>query len=162
MITRKRNPRATLILVGILLLSAHTVAARSDEEKKQQSLYDRLGGLAPISVVVDDFIDTMVPDPFLNRNSAINEARKRVPAPYLKFQVTALICQETGGPCQYTGRNMKDSHAHLNITEQEWDRMVVIFKEVLAKHQVPGPEQQGLLEIIDSTKVDIVTAGTTK
>jgi hemoglobin len=162
MITRKRNPRATLILVGILLLSAHTVAARSDEEKKQQSLYDRLGGLAPISVVVDDFIDTMVPDPFLNRNSAINEARKRVPAPYLKFQVTALVCQETGGPCQYTGRNMKDSHAHLNITEQEWDRMVVIFKEVLAKHQVPGPEQQGLLEIIDSTKVDIVTAGTTK
>jgi hemoglobin len=138
------------------------VAARSDEEKKQQSLYDRLGGLAPISVVVDDFIDTMVPDPFLNRNSAINEARKRVPAPYLKFQVTALVCQETGGPCQYTGRNMKDSHAHLNITEQEWDRMVVIFKEVLAKHQVPGPEQQELLDIIDSTKVDIVTAGTTK
>jgi hemoglobin len=57
---------------------------------------------------------------------------------------------------------MKDSHAHLNITEQEWDRMVVIFKEVLAKHQVPGPEQQELLDIIDSTKVDIVTAGTTK
>jgi hemoglobin len=56
---------------------------------------------------------------------------------------------------------MRDSHAHLNITEQEWDRMVVIFKEVLAKHQVPGPEQKGLLDIIDSTKADIVTEGTT-
>jgi hemoglobin len=55
---------------------------------------------------------------------------------------------------------MKDSHAHLNITEQEWDRMVVIFKEVLTKHQVPGPEQEGLLDIVGSTRADIVTAGT--
>ena len=160
MFIRSKNLWAILVLFGVLLSSAHMAAAQSDEEKKQQTLYDRLGGLAPISVVVDDFIDAMVPDPFLNRNPAINEARKRVPAPYLKYQVTALVCQATGGPCQYNGRSMKDSHVHLNITEQEWDRMVVIFKEVLAKHQVPGSEQQGLLDIVDSTKADIVTAGT--
>lgn len=162
MFTRAKNFWVFLVFVGILLFSAHMAVAQSVEKKEQQSLYDRLGGLAPISVVVDDFIDAMVPDPFLNRNPAIDEARKRVPAPYLKYQVTALVCQVTGGPCQYNGRNMKDSHAHLNITEQEWDRMVVIFKEVLAKHQVPGPGQQGLLEIIDSTKADIVTAGSNK
>ena len=160
MFIRSKNLWAFLVLFGVLLSSAHMAAAQSDEEKKQQTLYDRLGGLAPISVVVDDFIDAMVPDPFLNRNPAINEARKRVPAPYLKYQVTALVCQATGGPCQYNGRSMKDSHVHLNITDQEWDRMVVIFKEVLAKHQVPGSEQQGLLDIVDSTKADIVTAGT--
>jgi len=159
MFIRSKNLWAILVFFGILLSSVHMAAAQSDEEKKQQTLYDRLGGLAPISVVVDDFIDAMVPDPFLNRNPAINEARKRVPAPYLKYQVTALVCQATGGPCQYNGRSMKDSHVHLNITEQEWDRMVVIFKEVLAKHQVPGSEQQGLLDIVDSTKADIVTAG---
>jgi len=113
----------------------------------------------PISVVVSDFIDAMVPDPFLNQNSAINAARKRVPAPYLKYQVTALVCQATGGPCQYIGRTMKNSHAHLNITEAEWDRMVVIFKEVLAKHKVPGSEQQELLEIVGSTNGDIVMSG---
>ena len=160
MFTRSKYPWAILVLFGILLASAHMAAAQGDEEKKQQTLYDRLGGLAPISVVVDDFIDAMVPDPFLNRNPAINEARKRVPAPYLKYQVTALVCQATGGPCQYNGRSMKDSHVHLNITKQEWDRMIVIFKEVLAKHQVPGSEQQGLLDIVDSTRADIVTAGT--
>jgi hemoglobin len=160
MFTRSTPLGAALLLAGILLSSAHMVVAQSDEEKKPQTLYDRLGGLAPISVVVDDFIDAMVPDPFLNRNPAIAEARKRVPAPYLKFQVTAMVCQATGGPCQYVGRDMKSSHAHLNITEPEWDRMVVIFKEVLAKHQVPGPEQQELMEIVGSTRADIVTAGT--
>ena len=160
MFKRNHTFGAALFLVGILLSSAPMTVAQTDAEKKPQGLYQRLGGLAAISVVVDDFIDVMVPDPFLNQNPAIAEARKRVPAPYLKFQVTAMVCQATGGPCQYVGRDMKSSHAHLNITEPEWDRMVVIFKEVLAKHQVSGSEQQELLEIIDSTKADIVTAGT--
>jgi hemoglobin len=51
---------------------------------------------------------------------------------------------------------MKESHAHLNITEREWDRMVILFKEVLAKHKVPAKETQELLEIVGSTKADIV------
>lgn len=110
-----------------------------------------------ITVVVDDFIDAMVPDPFRNRNPAIAEAWERVPSPYLKYQVTSMVCQATGGPCKYTGRGMKESHAHLNITETEWDRMLVIFKEVLGKHLVPAEEQQELLEIVGSTKDEIVT-----
>ena len=81
-----------------------------------------------------------------------------MPAPYLKYHVTALMCETTGGPCQYHGRGMKESHAHLNITEREWDRMITLFKGVLEKHKVPAKESQELLEIIESTKADIVTA----
>jgi hemoglobin len=36
--------------------------------------------------------------------------------------------------------------------------MVAIFKEVLAKHRVPAQEQQELLDIVGSTKADIVVA----
>jgi hemoglobin len=114
--------------------------------------------LAPISVVVNDFIDVLVPDTVLNANPAIDAARKRVPAPYLKYHVTAMVCQATGGPCQYHGREMKESHAHMNITEQEWDRMVTLFKGVLAKHKVPARETQELLEIVGSTRADIVVS----
>ncbi len=99
----------------------------------------------------------MRPDPRLNRNPAIDAARKRVPAPYLKYQVTAFVCMATGGPCDYTGRGMRESHAHLNITAQEWDRMVTIFKEVLASHDVPERETRELLELIGTTKDAIVT-----
>ena len=144
--------------VGILLLSLSVSGLHAQGMKGgETSLYDRLGGLMPISVVVNDFIDAIVPDPFLNQNPAINEARQRVPASYLKYQVTALVCQTTGGPCQYTGRSMTASHAHLNITAAEWERMLVIFKDVLAKHKVPTTEQEGLLEIIGSTRAEIVT-----
>jgi hemoglobin len=57
---------------------------------------------------------------------------------------------------------MKESHAHLNITEREWDRMVTIFKEILAKHRVPAQETQELLDIVGATKGDIVAPGSGK
>ncbi len=145
-----------IAFAGVLLTGVHVVIAQSSEAQEQPSLYDRLGGLMPLSVVVNDFMDAVVPDVFLNQNPAIAEARVRVPTPYLKYQVTAMMCEVTGGPCVYNGRNMKDAHAHLNITEPEWDRMVTLFKNTLVEHEVPEQETAELLSIIDSTKVDIV------
>lgn len=156
--THRLKTWAALAVIAMVAASPHTAFAQGDAEPKQQSLYDRLGGLAPISVVVSDFIDALVPDAVLNENPAIDAARQRVPAPYLKYHVTAMVCQVTGGPCQYHGRGMKESHAHLNITEREWDRMVTLFKEVLAKHEVPAKETQELLGIVGSTKADIVVS----
>ncbi|WP_442915200.1 globin domain-containing protein [Marinobacter sp. SS21] len=63
------------------------------------------------------------------------------------------------GTRQYQGRTMKESHAHLNITPREWDRMVTIFKEILAKHKLPATETQELLDIVESTKADNVVSG---
>jgi len=147
-------------LLSVLVLSMMLIPSLRAEpvDGEQASLYERLGGLAPITVVVSDFLDELVPDPLLNQNPAIDAARQTVPKPYLKYQVTAMVCQATGGPCEYHGRNMKAAHAHLNITEREWARMVVIFKDLLARHQVPEQETNELLAIIDSTKSDIVMA----
>lgn len=156
------NHRAALALIAIVLGGSQVAVAQTGVQQEQGLLYDRLGGLAPISVVVSDFIDALVPDAVLNANPAIDAARKRVPPPYLKYHVTAMVCQATGGPCQYQGRGMKESHAHLNITTKEWDRMVVLFKEVLAKHSVPAKETQELLDIVGSTKADIVVSQTGK
>jgi hemoglobin len=144
-------------LSAVLALGLSFSALAGGEGKSGKSLYERLGGLAPISVVVSDFLDEMIPDEQLNRNPAIDEARKRVPAPYLKYQVTAFVCQATGGPCEYHGRDMKSSHAHLNITEAEWDRMVEIFVGVLDDHDVPEAETKELLELVGTTKDDIVS-----
>jgi hemoglobin len=119
-------------------------------------LYDRLGGMKGITLVVDDFIDRLVKNKTLNKNPAIDAGRKSSPAPYLKFQVATLVCEVTGGPCKYTGRAMKESHAHLNITENEWKVMAGEFKKSLVKFKVPEAEQKELFEIVGSTKGDIV------
>jgi len=122
----------------------------------QKSLYDRLGGVYPISVVVDDFIERLLVDDTLNANPAIREAREHVPRQGLKFHVTALVCQVTGGPCKYAGREMRASHAHLNISEEEWQEMLADFRETLDKFSVPAGEQGELVVIVNSTKTDIV------
>ncbi|MFC6635453.1 group I truncated hemoglobin [Microbulbifer taiwanensis] len=145
---------AALLTLTVILVST---GARSAQDTESDSLYQRLGGLVPISVVVSDFVDLLVSNPQINRNPAVAAARERAPAPYLKFQVTAQVCEVTGGPCKYTGRNMKESHAQLNITEAEWQRMIALLKQVLGKHRVPARESGEILEIINSTKADIVT-----
>lgn len=156
MLERNKRFWTALGFVATLVAGSQTAAAQSGGGPKPPSLYDRLGGLAPITVVVSDFIDALVPDAVLNANPAIDAARKRVPAPYLKYHVTAMVCQATGGPCQYHGRGMKESHAHLNIGERDWDRMVTLFKGVLTRHKVPEKETQELLAIVGSVKPDIV------
>ncbi len=119
-------------------------------------MYDRLGGVYNIATVVDDFLERLFVNETLNANPAIREARDRVPKAGLKFRVTALVCQATGGPQNYTGRSMKESHQHLNITEEEWQAMLADFKESLDKFQVPENEQTELFAIVESTKGDIV------
>lgn len=145
-------------LVFTVALVAATPADSQATAATEKSLYERLGGLPAISMVVNDFIDVLVPDATLNQNAAIREARARVPAPYLKYHVTAMVCQATGGPCQYTGRGMAESHAHLHITPAEWDRMAALFKGVLDKYKVPEKEQGELFAIVGTTRADIVEA----
>jgi hemoglobin len=122
----------------------------------QKTLYDRLGGLKGITMVSDDFINRLVANKTLNQNPAINTGRKISPPPYLKFQVSQLICEVSGGPCKYTGKSMKEAHAHLSISEKEWEIMAAEFKKSLTKFKVPAAEQKELFEIVGKTKADIV------
>jgi hemoglobin len=149
------SPVRFALTLAFVVAAAGSAAA---DEKPAKSLYDRLGGVGPISVVVDEFIDRLMVDDVLNANPAIKAARARVPAPYLKFHVTSMVCQATGGPCKYAGRGMKESHAHLHITDKEWDEMAKVFKAVLDKNKVPAKEQQELFTIVGTTKADIVQA----
>src|SRR5882757_461159 len=119
------------------------------------SLYDRLGGVYAIAVVVDDFIDRVMSDPRLNANPKVDEAHHKVPPPGFKYLVTEQVCHATGGPQRYTGRSMLDSHAHLDITEHEWTAFLDDVRQTLDKFHVPPAEQGELFAIVDSTKKDI-------
>ncbi len=121
-----------------------------------KSLYERLGGVYPIAAVVDDFIDRVMDDPRLNANPRVNEAHHRVARAGFKYLVTEQVCEATGGPQRYTGRTMRDSHAHLEITEGEWAAFLDDLHQTLAKFNVPAVEQQELFAIVQSTRNDIV------
>jgi hemoglobin len=152
----KRQVTASALAAAFLMTAGGTAVRTADAQEQQRSLYARLGGVYSIATVVDDFIERLLVNATLNANPAINEARARVPKAGLKFHVTALVCEVTGGPCKYSGRTMKESHQHLNITQAQWDAMVADFKTTLDKFKVPQAEQQELITIVGSTKKDIV------
>jgi hemoglobin len=120
------------------------------------SLYERLGGVYAIATVVDDFIDRLMDDARLNANPKVNEAHHKVARAGFKYLVSEQVCEATGGRQRYTGRSMYDSHADLEITEQEWQAFLDDFKQTLDKFGVPETEQAELFAIVDSTKNDIV------
>ena len=106
---------------------------RDDERREEMtaqetpSLYDRLGGVYNIATVVDDLIDRVMVDARLNANPRVDEAHHRVSPAGFKHYVTEMLCQAAGGPQQYSGRSMEDSHRHLEITEEEWERSWTTF-----------------------------------
>ena len=158
----KRNSARCVVglSVAVLLTIAFaTGKAQTADKPVEQTLYQRLGGAYAIATVVDDFVERLLVNDVLNANPAIKEARDRVPKAGLKFHVTALVCQVTGGPEQYAGRSMKESHKHLNISEKEWQAMAADFKITLDKFKVPQKEQDELFAIVGTTKADIVMAG---
>jgi len=120
------------------------------------TLYERLGGVYSIAVVVDDFIDRIMDDPRLNANPKVDEAHHRVSRAGFKYLVTEMVCWATGGPQKYSGKSMKDSHLHLDITEAEWGHFLEDFGATLDKFTVPAAERGELFALVESTKGDIV------
>ena len=75
-----------------------------------KSLYDRLGGLDAINALTESWVARVGGDDRANRKFA------RTDIPRLKKEVADQLCEATGGPCAYTGRSMRDTHAGMKTT----------------------------------------------
>jgi len=142
----KRALISGLLLAGMLSAPVYAQA-------KEKSLYERLGGYDAISAVVNELAVRLVTDEKLGVyfKGLSNDSKRRLIA-----HLTDFVCSATGGPCIYTGRDMKTSHEGLGITEEDWDRFVKITKEVLDKFKVPAREQQEFLQAVAPLKSVIV------
>ncbi len=160
----KRESLFRLVFVAlttVLLVSLGISSGASAEQKpapKGPSLYERVGGVNNIAVLVDDVIERSYVSEVFKANPLIEEAHKRYPKAAYKFNATALACMVMGGPQKYTGRSLKDAHQHLKATEVEWQELIRIFRDSMNSFKVPEKEQNEILGIIESTKGDIVVA----
>ena len=116
----------------------------------EKSLYDRLGGKTAITAVVDDFVGRVAAD---NR---INGKFANANIPRLKSMLVDQICQASGGPCTYTGRDMKSTHAGMGVSSSDFDALVGDLVATLNKFKVPEREKNELLGALGPMKGDIV------
>jgi hemoglobin len=140
-------------LALVLLLAASVAAcARGSKEMMAEdaSLYDRLGGKDAITLVVDQFVANVAADDRINGRFAGSDLDR------LEAQLVDQICEASGGPCTYTGEDMRTVHAGMNITDAEFSALVEDLVAALNQYNVPEQEQNELLSALGGMKDQIV------
>ena len=121
-------------------------AAQKPAALEHASLYWRLGGSAAISAAVDEAIKVSQADPRLAGRVT------GTCAPRLKEQ----LCAASGGPCTYTGRDMKSAHNGQDITAAEFVVVADNLARVLDALHVPTAEKNEVVALVAPLRSQIV------
>jgi hemoglobin len=140
---------------GIAALAAITIFAPATFAK-EKTLYERLGGKKSITAVVDDFVGRVAADSRINSFFKDTAADQKRLAKFKKNLVDQ-ICQASGGPCKYMGKDMKTAHAGMGITSADFNALVEDLVAALDKFKVGDKEKNELLGALGPMKSDIVT-----
>lgn len=132
--------------------AAAAVAAAVDAPK---SLHDRLGGTAAIATVVDAFVANVAGDARINKRFA-RVAGDTAAMRQFKQKLVDHVCQGAGGPCTYTGLDMKAAHQGMGITDADFDALVEDLVKALDGAGVPQKEKEELLAILGPMRADMV------
>ena len=141
---------------GSLLLLVATLgltACASMRSEPAPSLYRRLGGREGIAGVVDAFVANALADP------RIGPAFKSLPAAKvgpLKSNIADFICENTGGPCSYVGRTLKESHKGLGLAREDFDACNAALAKALDTNGVKAADKEQLMKLVQSLMPDIV------
>ncbi len=146
--------RSVLILAFLLMIAGAAFSQPGGSmAAKEKSLYQRLGGYDAIAAVSDDFIGRLATGKLLGRFvvGLSDDSKKK-----LRQHLVDFLCNATGGPCLYLGRDMKTAHTGLGITEADWKEGVDALVATLDKFKVPKKEKGEVLAAVSSLKKDIV------
>ena len=139
---------ASAALAPVVSPAPARAASQGDAEPTPEpSLYDRLGGIFPIALVVNRFSDEIITNPKLNENPALrawNETEAPIRLPGLKFGRTQWIAALAGGP--YTGLPLSEAHAEFHLTAEEFGEVGAEIVRALDYYQAPQDLQQELVD----------------
>lgn len=144
-----------LAAVAFISLTSSPASALTNDPAKTKSLYERLGGKKAIEAVVADFVVRAATDPRIKDFFADTASDpKRVEK--LKASLVDQICQASGGPCKYKGKDMKTAHKGMGVTDAAFGALVEDLVASLDKFKVGETEKKELLGALAPMKGDIV------
>ncbi len=117
-----------------------------------QSLYDKYGGLSGISTVVHNFYDK------ISESDSLSPYFNGVDMARLISHQTNFLCKVLGGPDNYKGATLAVAHKRLHITEMAFQEVATLLKESLEEAGVEPSDVSAILQVVASTKGDVVTA----
>ena len=116
----------------------------------EYSLYERLGGIEAITAVARAFEDRAVKDDRINQKFARTNLGR------LTKEFIDQLCQDTGGPCTYTGLSMRSAHTNMGVTSGEFDAFMDDLVAALDRFSVGKAEQDELLNLLRPLRAEIV------
>ncbi len=129
-----------------VILAVCAVAARA----ANATLFDSMGGEPVLRSAVSRFADIVVADNRINFTFAEADMSK------FKSLLFEQLCNLSGGPCSYTGRDMRTSHSKLNINTAEFNALAEDLYIALGKEGVPYRLQNKLMALLAPMKQEIV------
>jgi hemoglobin len=145
-----RIKRIALAFCLLAAVSTTAAAQNSMAATQEKTLYERLGGIDAIKAVVGEFAGRVLADERVNKKFAKSDA------PRLVLHLQEQVCQVTGGPCEYTGQDMKSAHKNMKVTEGEFKALVEDLVGALDKFNVPEKEKTELLGLLAPLQKQIV------
>jgi hemoglobin len=137
------------------LIGSVSSASLFGQPMKEKTLYDRLGGRKSIAMVVDEFVSRVAADGRINKFFAATASdQKRLSM--FKGKLVDQICQASGGPCKYTGKDMKTAHMGMGVSDSDFDALVEDLVAALDTFKVGAHEKDQLLGALAPMKPDIV------
>jgi len=149
---------AAVALIGVAGCGQH------QEQPEQMatpsaSLYERLGGEKNIKAVVDELVPLVLHDPkvdFVRKGTASEFKPTPENLDKLRMHLVQYLCHLTGGPQMYEGKDVKQAHAGLGITEAQFGAFAVDLGRAMDRCKVGPQESEDLLTAIEMSRADIV------
>lgn len=131
----KTHVAALVVLASLILAGCQSVHRQSDN-----SLYLQLGERAGIADVVEDLLYFIVDD------TRISHQFKGINVAQFHRHLTDQLCGLSGGPCQYSGREMRESHAAMGITDTQFNALAENLILAMEQNDVPTAAQNRLIK----------------
>lgn len=114
------------------------------------TLYDRIGGADRLRALVGEIVEAHL------KNQAIQSRFERFDPAQLKAGAFQFFAMAMGGPEQYTGRGLEETHRGMNISEQEFVAATDDVFAVLQRNNVGMQEQMEVLAAFFALKGQVL------
>ena len=169
------------VVTGLALAASPAVLARADKayaqaekppaaKRDDKSLYERLGGIFAIALVVDKFSDALINNPVVgkdSKNPQLREWHSKTVAerlPGLKWMRTLWVAEVSGGPYTFkatkpgkTALGLEEAHRNLKITPAEFDEVAAELARTLDAAKVPPKEKDEVLAAFAQHKNEVTS-----
>jgi hemoglobin len=136
--------KTSVLLAAVAMLTVGTGA------RAESTLYEQMGGEPVLRKTVEEFMIIMEADDRINFSFGNADITK------FKQLLFEQLCNITGGPCEYTGRTMYESHKDLAITNAMFNALAEDVYIAFDRAGVPYRLQNKVMAIFAPMQRDVV------